>query len=81
LRSVSYFSISTSEKFCFAEEMEENWWDIPRYATYFYTCRSHTSGNMGAVWNSLPSHITVSPTLSSFKSALKTYLFTLAFPT
>ena len=33
------------------------------------------------LWNSLPSHIKVSPTLSSFKSALKTYLFTLAFPT
>ena len=33
------------------------------------------------LWNSLPSHIKVSPTLSSFKSALKTYLFTLTFPT
>ena len=33
------------------------------------------------LWNSLPSHIKVSPTLSSFKSVLKTYLFTLAFPT
>ena len=32
------------------------------------------------LWNSLPSHIKVSPTLSYFKSALKTHLFTLAFP-
>jgi len=32
-----------------------------------------------ALWNSLPADIRAAPSLSAFKSSLKTYLFTLAF--
>jgi hypothetical protein len=31
------------------------------------------------LWNGLPAHIRTAPTLSTFKSTLKTYLFSLAF--
>jgi len=31
-------------------------------------------------WNSLPSEVTSSVTLSTFKQKLKTYLFSLSFP-
>ncbi len=48
-------------------------------------CRCKTKGGQAfsaaapKLWNSLPVYVRLAPSLASFKSALKSYLFSLAF--
>ena len=53
--------------------------DIPPYYTEFYGARAFST-TAPKLWNKLPPSIRNISTTSSFKRALKTYLFKEAFP-
>ena len=57
---------------------------VPKFDTKHYKFKNHANKSFAYVaptsWNSLPTHVRTATSLNSFRSGLKTHLFSLTYP-